>query len=86
MNNIASVYDNLGRYDEALENVKKSLAIKQKIFGTDENASIAGTLSKIGLICHKFCKYDEALVNYEKCLTICQNIFGYMKTHISLKR
>ena len=39
-----------GKYEEVLVNYAKSLAVIRKIFGTDENSSISGTLNNIASV------------------------------------
>jgi tetratricopeptide (TPR) repeat protein len=46
------------------------------VFGTDEHATIATTLSNIGSVLSNQGKYEEALNHYNKSLEINRKVFG----------
>jgi tetratricopeptide (TPR) repeat protein len=50
LQNIGSVLNEQGKYEEALEHFKKSLEIKRKVYGTDEHANIATTLQNFASV------------------------------------
>ena len=52
------------------------MELNRKIFGTDENSSVADTLNNIAIAYGKLCKYEEALKNYSLSLEINRKIFG----------
>ena len=64
------------KHKEALEKYAKSLEIKRKIFGTDEDLSIADTLIQIARINECQGRYEEALENSTNSLEIIRKIFG----------
>ena len=76
MQNIGSVLNEQGKYEEALEHYNKSLEIDPKVFGTDEHATIATTLQNIGSVLNEQGKYNEALEHYNKSLEIDRKVFG----------
>ncbi|MBN1446519.1 MAG: tetratricopeptide repeat protein [Bacteroidetes bacterium] len=58
---LASAYDELGRYPEALAELKAVL---------EENASSAGAWNNIGVICGKLDRLDDARMAFEKAYRI----------------
>ena len=67
---IASVYDSLGRHEEALKNYENSLTINRKLFGTDHHTSVAIALNNIASVYNNLGRYEDALDNLEKSLLI----------------
>lgn len=76
LSGLPSVYNDIGRHEEALLNFEQSLEINQGINGTDDNESIAETLNSIGTVYDNLGRYEEALVNYEKSVEISRKICG----------
>ena len=57
-NNIASIYQTQGKYEEALELHSKSLDIKTRIYGGDNHPDVATSIKNIGIVYHN--KGDRA--------------------------
>jgi CHAT domain-containing protein/tetratricopeptide (TPR) repeat protein len=68
-NNIGTVYQEQGRYAQALENHQKALAIKLAVFGENHPVT-ARSYNNIGLVYQAQARYAQALENYQKTLTI----------------
>ena len=61
LKNIADVYQDMGRHEDALSNYKKSLKIFRNIFGNEEHSSIIDALKKIVLVNSKLEKLKETI-------------------------
>lgn len=80
-NNLGSIYQNLGEYDEALKNYNKSY----KVFVSEsDKASMAGSLNNIGSVYNAYGQYDSALVFYNQALTIQKSLNRERETANSL--
>merc|ERR1712023_529940 len=66
---MANVYDDQGKYDEALAMHEKSLSIRLKKLG-DDHPDVASTYNNMANVYQKQGKYEEALAMYEKTLLI----------------
>jgi tetratricopeptide (TPR) repeat protein len=75
--NIGLVFDHLSNYKKSEEYFQKSLEIKRKISGkNEENISIADTLNCLGLVYFHNGNYEESIKYYEKSLDIKRNLFN----------
>jgi tetratricopeptide (TPR) repeat protein len=61
------MYNNMGKYEQALENYQKSLKIKLCSLG-ENHPNKASSYNKIGDTYDFMGKYENALENYEKSL------------------
>ena len=68
-NNMAVVYRNQGKYEEALAMHEKALSIYLKKLG-DDHPDVADTYNNMAGVYDKQGKYEEALAMYEKALSI----------------
>ncbi len=71
LNNVGSVYDDLGQYSKALEYYEKSLEIRKK---TGDVKGEGVSLNNIGLTYKNLGQYSKALEYYEKSLEIRKKI------------
>ena len=72
---VASMLDDYGRHDKALEYHAKALAIKRAVLG-DDHPDTAGTYHNMAVVCKNQGQYDKALGYYEKALAIRRAVFG----------
>ena len=72
---IATIYNLIGDYDNALEYYNKALAIFEKVLGT-EHLHTASTYNSIGCVYNSMCDYDKALDYTNKALAICEKVLG----------
>ena len=70
------VYNSLGKYQEAIEMHKKSLAIKTGILGGDSHLDVAMSLMNVGNVLKAMGKYEEVLVQHRKFLGIQIRVVG----------
>ena len=75
-NNIAIIYKNQGKYEEALEVCTKSLDIKTRIYGGDNHPDVANSYLGIGNVYDSQGQYERALEYYQKSLDIRIRVFG----------
>jgi hypothetical protein len=75
----------LGRYDEAMESQRRSLAITEKVLG-EEHPETAITLNAIGQTLHSQGKYDEALEYYRRSLAIKEKVLGEEHPETAISR
>ena len=71
----ASVYDNLGEYNQAKELYEKALTIRKKIFGED-HSDVATSYNNLALVYYNLEEYNQAKELHEKALMIRKQIFG----------
>lgn len=71
----ALLYDNIGKYSEALSLFKKALEIKQETL-KEEHPDIVQSYGSIGLIYYKLTEYDKALYYLNKALEIADKIWS----------
>ena len=71
LNNIGTVYSEIGLYPEALEQFQKALVIRREI---EDRAGEDVTLNNIGSIYWNQGRYSEALEQYQDALIIQQEI------------
>ena len=69
LNNLATVYNSQGRYDEAIELYKQALLIGEKTIGK-EHPDYAIDLNNLANVFESQGKFDEALQLYEQSLNI----------------
>ena len=74
-NNIGVVYYSQGDYDKALEYYSKTLAIREKVLGT-EHPNTARSYGNIGVVYKNQGDYDKALEFFTKDLAICEKVLG----------
>ncbi len=74
-NNIGSMYQDKGDYDDALVQYQKALGIQEKVLGT-EHPSTAATYNNIGAVYDDMGDYENALVQYQKALAIREKVLG----------
>ena len=79
---MASVYKNLGEYNQAKELHEKALMIDKKIFGED-HGSVATGYNNLALVYYDLKEYNQAKQLYEKALTIRKKIFGEDHAHVA---
>lgn len=80
---LAEEYNNIGlfvsdyfaEYDKALKYQKKALAIREKVFGT-ENLNTANSYDNIGEVYREKGDYDMALEHQQKALAIREKVLG----------
>ena len=75
-NNIAIIYKNQGKYEEALEMYTKSLDIKTRIYGGDNHPDVATSYNNIGNVYNRQGQYERALEYYQKALEIDIKVSG----------
>ena len=75
-NNIANIYDDQGKYEEALEMHTKSLDIKTRMYGVDNHLDVAASYMGLGIVYESLGKYEEALEMYTKSLDIQTRVHG----------
>ncbi len=74
-NDLGVVYDNKREFDLAIQYYKKSLEIREQIFGTDSE-SVAMSYNNLGYIYSEIGNYEDALEFYSKALDIQRKLFG----------
>jgi hypothetical protein len=75
-NNIANIYDDQGKYEEALEMHTKSLDIKTRMYGVNNHLDVAASYMGLGIVYESLGKYEEALEMHSKSLDIKTRILG----------
>ena len=75
LNNLASLYEDLKRYDDAEALYKRSLAIKEKALGPD-HPDLATGLNNLGHLYRVEGRYGEAEPLYKRSLAIWEAAFG----------
>jgi len=75
-NNIAIIYKNQGKYEEALELYTKSLDIKTRIYGGDNHPDVAASYTNIGVVYCRQGQYERVLEYYQKALEINIKVSG----------
>ncbi len=76
LNNIAVVQDDLGRFDDALANYRRSLDLREAALGPD-NLTVASSLSNIATTLMHQGAYDEALALFQRSLGIRERFLGH---------
>jgi tetratricopeptide (TPR) repeat protein/predicted Ser/Thr protein kinase len=74
-NAIGVLYDDEGKYDEALAAHRRALAIREKLLGP-EHPQVAGSLNNLGDTLDDQGKHDEAVPYYRRALAIREATFG----------
>jgi tetratricopeptide (TPR) repeat protein len=78
-NNIALILKKKGKYNGALEQYEKALAIVESVHGTD-HPTTATIYNNIGLVLTEKGDYDGALLQYEKLVAVRESVLG--KDHL----
>ncbi|KAF3922296.1 hypothetical protein ABW20_dc0107567 [Dactylellina cionopaga] len=73
--NIALVFENQGRYDEAMQWYERALTGYEAALGKDHPSTLA-TVNAIAIILDNQGKYEEAMQWYERALTGCETALG----------
>ena len=73
--NIATVYQDQGEYEKALEYFRKALAIREKVLGA-EHPSTATTYNNIAVVYWSQGEYEKSLGYYKKALAIDETVLG----------
>lgn len=71
----ALLYDNMGKYTEALSLLKESLSIKEKTL-EEEHPDIVQSYGSIGLVYYELTEYEKALGYLNKALDIADKIWS----------
>jgi tetratricopeptide (TPR) repeat protein len=75
LNDLATVYQDQGRYDEAIEKYEEALRIAEKTIGR-EHRDYASRLNNLGEVYRMQGRYDEAIEKYEEALRIDEKTIG----------
>ena len=75
INNLALLYKEQGKYDEALPLHEECLEKRRSILGNDHPNTLT-SINNLVLLYKKQGKYDEALPLYEECLEKSRSILG----------
>jgi serine/threonine-protein kinase len=76
MHNLAGVYANQGKLDEAIAMHEEVLAAKRKLYGTDEHPSVPRTLDGYARALAGKKRYDEAVAAQRHALALRQRMAG----------
>lgn len=74
-NNIGNILEDLKKYDDAIDYHKKSLALRERIYGP-ESPEVARSLNNIGNIMSDLNKHEEALEYHINALKIKESTLG----------
>ena len=74
--NIAIIYQEQGKFEEALEIYELALATQIRVCGQD-HPNVAKTEENIGIVYYRQAKYEEALVQYGRALEIETRVLGH---------
>ena len=75
LNDLALLYDNQGRYDEAEPLYKRALAIREKALGTD-HPDVARSLNDLGSLYYQQGRYVDAEPLHKRSLAISEKALG----------
>ena len=75
LNNLANLYSDTGRYQEAEPLLKEALAIRRKRLGND-HPSVAQSLNNLAVLYYETGRYQEAEPLYKEALAIYRKLFG----------
>ncbi|KKH45727.1 tetratricopeptide repeat protein [Methanosarcina sp. 1.H.A.2.2] len=84
LNNLASLYLQIGKYDKALPKFQRALEIEEKVLGS-EHSIVATTQNNIAALYDDIGKYGEALEFYQKSLAISEKVLGSEHPDVGLK-
>ena len=73
MNNLASLYDNQGKYSEAEPLYLDALEMRKRLF-TGDHPNVASSLNNLALLYNNQGKYSEAEPLYIDALAICERV------------
>jgi len=82
LNNIGTVYNELGKHDEALRYQEEALGINKKI---EDEQGIANNLTNIGVVYNDSGKPNEALNYYQEALEVFMHMNAQPRIEILLK-
>src|SRR5436305_1300206 len=75
LDNLATLYQYQGKYDEAEPLFQRSLTIREKVLGPD-HPDAAESLNNLALLYQDQGKYDEAEPLYQRALAIYEKVLG----------
>ena len=75
LNNLASLYQAMGQYEEALLLIQRALAIREKELGPT-HPDTATSLNNLAVLYKAMGQYEEALPLYERALAIREKELG----------
>jgi len=75
LNAMGMLYDEQGRYEEALEAYGRALAVRRKALG-EEHPSTASTLNNMAVVYQRQGRYEEALEAYGRALAVRRKALG----------
>ncbi|CAH3174979.1 unnamed protein product, partial [Porites lobata] len=81
-NNLAFVYNSLGKYNQAAELHEKALMIRKKIFGENHD-DVATYCDNLASVYTRLGEYNQAKELHEKALMIRKKIFGENHAHVA---
>ena len=73
--NIGSVYERQGKYEEALDQYRRSLEIKTRVFGQD-HPDVAASYENIGLVFKEQGELEKAKVRFQQAWDIRRTKLG----------
>ena len=87
LNNVSSVYDALGRWEQGLECTQHALEVRQTVF-EGNHPDVALYLSNMGTAYYNLRMYDAALPYYTQALDMRRALFDANHPHVvvSLQR
>lgn len=83
LNNIAYVYSETKKYQEALKYYNRSLYINEKTLGT-ENTDFATTLMNLATLHQQMGKYEESVQTYHRALSILEKVVGKENYYVAI--
>jgi len=84
LNNIGNVKYNQGLYEESVDFLSKSLAMKESIYGS-RSSKLALTASNLGTSYYHLQDYDSALKNLELAVTLLSNNIDFSRNDQNLE-
>lgn len=75
LNNLATVYSEMGNYDSALTCHERALSIRLSVLGVN-HTDVAASYNNLGIVFGKMGRYEKALENQRKALLIWGEIYG----------
>ena len=81
--NIGNIFISQYKYEEALVQHHKSLEIKIRMFG-DQDQDVAASYNNIGEVYRRQGRYEEALVQYQNSLEIRTRVFGFVHAEVAM--
>ncbi len=75
LNNLAYVYDEMGRYEKALPLYQQALQIRKEVFG-ERHQNYAASLNNLAYVYDMIGSYKKALPLFQQALQIRKDVFG----------